>query len=155
VFALSAGCNTAEFCTEPPYQAYVDELGIQHRGTNAGETFDAPPPPPACLQPALYGASSLGEELVRAPTGGAVVYVGCATGAQPCAVTLLEGFALAASDPATARAGDAWRSAVARYATVERVHELVPDAGWYPPAIFFQSMKFLFFGDPTVPLRAR
>ncbi len=46
---FSVGCNTASFCTEPPYQPYVDSDGVAHRGTNAGEQFTAPPPPPACL----------------------------------------------------------------------------------------------------------
>jgi hypothetical protein len=23
---------------------------------------------------------------------------------------------------------------------------------WYPPSIFFQGMKFMLFGDPTLPL---
>lgn len=27
-----------------------------------------------------------------------------------------------------------------------------PDAGWYPPSIFFQGMKFMLFGDPSLRL---
>lgn len=153
LIALSAGCNTAEFCVEPPYHAYLDEHGIQHRGTNAGEVFAAPPAPPASLQPGPYDLTGIGEELVRAPSGGAVVYIGCATGAQPCAVTLLEQFALSASRSDCARAGDAWRTAVARYHELEHLAELRPNDDWYPPAVYFQAMKFLYFGDPSLPLR--
>ena len=27
---------------------------------------------------------------------------------------------------------------------------LKPNADWYPPSIFFQGMKFMMFGDPTI-----
>jgi len=32
--------------------------------------------------------------------------------------------------------------------------ELAPTSSWYPPSIFFQGMKFMLFGDPTLPLPA-
>ncbi len=44
---LSAGCSTAAFATLPPYEAYEDVHGAKHKGTNAGEHFDAPPPSPS------------------------------------------------------------------------------------------------------------
>ena len=44
---FSVGCSTAHLCTEPPYHAYVDVHGEEHAGTNAGEVFEVPPPPPA------------------------------------------------------------------------------------------------------------
>jgi hypothetical protein len=150
---LSAGCSTARLCCEPPYDPDVDVVLVRHAGTNAGETFAAPPPPPACLQPGELDSTSVGERLVRMPRGGAVAYVGCATGAQPCAVTLLEGFVLAVAERRAERAGDEWRMALERYWTAERLAELVPDDGWYPPSVFFQGMKFLYLGDPTLRLR--
>lgn len=155
---FSVGCNTASFCTEPPYQPYVDSAGIPHRGTNAGEQFATPPPPPACLQPGPLNATGIGERLLRHPTGGAIAYLGCNTGAQPCAVTLMEGFvtALARSPSSGAPAptiGEAWRSALAHYDAAQQLATLEPDAGWYPPSIFFQGMKFMLFGDPTVRVR--
>jgi len=149
---LSVGCSTAHFVTEPPYQPYLDVDGVPHRGTNDGETFRAPPPPPHWLQPGRFDATGLGERLLAMPQGGAVAYVGCTTGAQPCAVTLLEGFNAALAAKPRPRAGDAWKAAVAHYVAAERLHELVPDDGWYPPSIFFQGMKFAYFGDPTLPL---
>ena len=150
---FSVGCNTAEFCVEPPYHPYLDVDLVQHAGTNAGEVFAAPPPPPACLQPGDLNLTGLGERLVRMPEGGAVVYIGCATGAQPCAVTLLSGFSDALCDPQIRRAGDAWRAAIEHYHAAEQLAKLVPTADWYPPSIFFQGMKFLYFGDPTLPIR--
>lgn len=171
---FSVGCSTASFCTEPPYAPYVDEQGIPHRGTNAGERFTSPPPPPACLQPGPLNATGIGEQLLRLPTGGAIAYLGCNTGAQPCAVTLqrafVEALASDAQPPASAgrgatdatpharrllgpTIGEAWRTALARYWDDEHLATLRPDPGWYPPSVFFQGMKFMLFGDPTVRVR--
>lgn len=147
---LSVGCSTAHFVCEPPYQAYLDEGGVPRRGTNDGEVFTSPPPAPHWLQPGRYDHAGLGERLVLMPAGGAVAYIGCTTGAQPCAVTLLEAFCEALTPEA--RVGDAWRAALAAYVERERLHALVPDEGWYPPSIFFQGMKFVLLGDPTTHL---
>ena len=149
---LSVGCSTAHLCTEPPYQAYLDVSGAEHRGTNDGEVFADPPPPPAPLQPGRFDSTGLGERLLRSATGGAVVYIGCGTGAQPCALTLLEGFAEALSAAPDMRLGDAWNGALRHYHARERLSELVPTDSWYPPSVFFQGMKFLFLGDPTLRL---
>jgi len=152
---FSVGCSTANFCTEPPYGPYIDAAGIPHRGTVAGEVFTSPPPPPACLQPGPLNATGIGEKLLRLPTGGAIAYVGCNTGAQPCAVTLQRGFveALANEGAKGITVGDAWRTALARYWDDEQLATLQPNADWYPPSIFFQGMKFMLFGDPTVRVR--
>ena len=48
--------------------------------------------------------------------------------------------------------GDAWNEALRYYHEQERLADLKPDAGWYPPSIFFQGMKFMLFGDPTLEL---
>lgn len=149
---LSVGCSTAHLCVEPPYQPYLDEHGLPHAGTNAGQVFDAPPPAPAPLQPGRFNTTGLGERLLRMPQGGAVVYIGCNTGAQPAALTLMDGFALALGEDRSLRVGDAWRAAMARYVEEERLFELVPTESWYPPSIFFQGMKFLLLGDPTLRL---
>lgn len=150
---LSIGCSTAHLCNEPPYQPYLDTAGIAHRGTNAGEVFREPPPPPSCYQPGALNSSGLGERLLRMPSGGAVAYIGCGTGAQPCALSLLEGFGRALADDPARTVGEAWQKALAFYFEHEHLAELKPDAGWYPPSIFFQGMKFLVYGDPTLRLR--
>ncbi len=149
---MSVGCSTAHFCTEPPYRAYLDERGIPHRGTNAGEVFRSPPPAPAALQPGRFNSTGLGERLIRMPHGGAVAYIGCNTGAQPCALSLLDGFANSVANGQAPRVGDAWRLAVAHYWRRERLPKLKPTQSWYPPSIFFQAMKFMLFGDPALPL---
>ncbi|MBK8179630.1 MAG: hypothetical protein IPK67_12240 [Planctomycetes bacterium] len=149
---LSIGCSTAHFVTEPPYQPYLDESGIPHAGTNAGEVFAGPPPPPHWLQPGRFDSSGFGPELLLAPGGGALVYIGCTTGAQPCALTLQFAFQEALGTADSPRVGDAWRTALARYVERERLAELVPNDDWYPPSVFFQGMKFVFLGDPTLRL---
>lgn len=150
---LSVGCSTAHLCNEAPYEAYLDVHGIPQRGTNHGQVFTELPPPPAPLQPGRFNTTGFGERMLRAPAGGAVAYIGCTTGAQPCALTLLEGFLAAAAEPGL-RVGDAWVRAVAHYHERERLAELVPTDSWYPPSIFFQAMKFVLFGDPSLPLPA-
>jgi len=147
---VSAGCGTAIVTLSPPYEPYLDVHGVLHKGTNCGEVFSAPPPPPSPLQPGRLERSSIAERLLRAPRGGAVAYIGCTTGSQPCALTLSEGLALAAAKGG--RLGDAWNSAVARYWREERLAELVPTADWYPPSVLKQGMKFILLGDPSLPL---
>jgi len=150
--ALSAGCSTAYFAVLPPYEDYVDVAGVRHRGTDAGERFAAPPPPPACLQPPDLDRGGFGEQMLLG-RGGAIAYFGCDTGGQPCGFTLVSEFAQAIGSGEAERLGDAWRLAVKRYHERERLAELKPDAGWYPPSIFFQAMKYPLFGDPSLPVQ--
>ena len=150
---LSIGCSTAEISAQPPYTAYLDADGVSHVGTNSGEIFSAPPPPPACRQSAQFGATSLGEASVRMPDGGAIAYIGCVTGSQPCAHTLLDGFAEFVGAHPTTSIGAAWKFALTRYVRVEHLATLKPTSDWYPPSVYFQPMKFVLLGDPSVVLR--
>lgn len=149
---ISAGCSTARFATLPPYEAYVDVDGREHAGTNFGEVFDAPPPPPAPYQSGPYNPTGLGEQLLRGGPGGAVAYIGCNTGSQPCGLTLLEGFVMALGKSPQPVLGDCWAAAVAHYYDAERLADLTPNDDWYPPSIFFQGMKFMLFGDPSLQM---
>ncbi|NOG54275.1 MAG: family 16 glycosylhydrolase [Planctomycetes bacterium] len=157
---FSVGCSTAVFATLPPYEPYLDSDGVTHDGTNNGEVFDAPPPPPAVYQAGLYNASGLGEQLLRASLDGAVAYIGCNTGSQPCAMTLMRGFvkgynaATSTGDALGVTVGDCWQSALAYYYEAEKLASIQPSNSWYPPSIFFQGMKFMLFGDPSLPMRA-
>ena len=150
---LSAGCSTAYLASLPPYQGYVDVNGKEHIGTDAGEKFTAPPPPPAVYQKGKYNGTSLGEQLLRRSENGAIAYFGCNTGSQPCGLTLLEGFAQSIGPGKVQTLGDAWQAAIRYYWKKERLAELKPNHDWYPPSIFFQGMKFMLFGDPSLPLR--
>lgn len=149
---LSAGCSTARFATLPPYEAYVDVEGVEHPGTNNGQVFEAPPPPPAPYQPGRFNPTGLGEQLLRSGPNGAVAYFGCNTGSQPCGLTLLAGFVGAMNDLNEPRLGDCWIGALNHYVDHEQLMELRPTDSWYPASIFFQGMKFMLFGDPTLPL---
>lgn len=152
---LSAGCSTARFATLPPYEAYTDIDGREHKGTNSGEVFAAPPPPPAPYQKGPHNPTGLGEQLLRAGPDGAVAYFGCNTGSQPCGLTLLAGFIESLHDHPRARLGDCWADAVAYYWDHEHLATITPTEDWYPASIFFQGMKFMLFGDPTLPMPGR
>jgi hypothetical protein len=150
---LSAGCYTARFASLGPYEPYVDINGVAHKGTDHGEVFSEPPPPPSPYQKGSeYNPIGLGEQLVRGGPNGAVAYFGCNTGGQPCGVTLLEGFVDAIGHLPEPRLGDCWMGAIRYYYEHEHLAELKPNPDWYPPAIFFQGMKFMLFGDPTLPV---
>ncbi|MFM9995310.1 MAG: C25 family cysteine peptidase [Phycisphaerales bacterium] len=153
---ISAGCSTARFATLPPYEAYADVSGVEHTGTDRGEVFSEPPPPPACYAKGTFNKTGLGERLVRDGPDGAVAYIGCNTGSQPCGLTLAEGFVdgmtKAERETGAVLVGDCWAHAVAYYYEREGLGTIVPDEGWYPASIFFQGMKFMLFGDPTLPM---
>ncbi|MCA9261350.1 MAG: hypothetical protein KDA61_19175 [Planctomycetales bacterium] len=150
---LSAGCSTAYFAPLAPYGAYDDVDGRPHHGTDHGELFDAPPPPPSPLQKRV-NPTGLGEQILKRNAHGAVAYIGCNTGSQPCGLSLVEGFVAALATDPTPHLGDCWAEAVRYYYVHERLAELKPEEGWYPPSIFFQAMKFMLFGDPSLPLPA-
>ncbi len=171
---ISAGCSTARFCTLPPYEPYVDVKGVEHIGTDKGEVFTGPPPPPSCYAKGKYNVTGLGEGLVRLVGSekeepgsesrgtqgkGAIVYIGCNTGSQPCAVTLEHAFVDAIAARAAkgevggrVRVGDCWADAQAAYFEREHLATLKPNADWYPASIFFQGMKYMMYGDPTVEM---
>ena len=149
---MSAGCSTAHFAPLPPYEPYLDVAGKEHAGSDHGEVFNAPPLPPAAYQTGRFNPSCLGEQILKRSTNGAVAYLGCNTGSQPCGLTLLEGFITAVAERSEPRLGDCWTSAVARYYDREHLATLTPTSDWYPPSIFFQGMKFMLFGDPSLRL---
>ncbi len=149
---ISAGCSTARFATLPPYEPYEDADGREHRGTNAGEVFTEPPPPPSCYARGKYNRTGLGEQLLRAGPSGAAAYIGCTTGSQPCALTLQEGFVDTLAKMEKPRVGDCWGGALRHYFEQEHLATITPTPDWYPASIFFQGMKFILFGDPTLPL---
>lgn len=153
---FSVGCSTARFATLPPYEAYIDVHAAEHIGTNDGEVFTEPPPPPTAWVKGVHNRTGLGETFLRHPDRGCVAYIGCNTGSQPCALTLLEGFAAELARPpddgSRTRLGDCWSAAISHYWEAENLATIRPDAGWYPASVFFQGMKFMLMGDPTLPM---
>ncbi|HPC61463.1 MAG TPA: C25 family cysteine peptidase [Verrucomicrobiota bacterium] len=147
---ISAGCSTAYFAPLAPYDGYVDVSGDEHNGTDHGEVFKSPPPPPAPYQKGRFNPTGLGEQILKHGTQGGVAYIGCNTGSQPCALTLLEGFMTALAETPGPCLGDCWAQALRHYFEKERLATLKPSEGWYPPSIFFQGMKFMLFGDPSL-----
>jgi hypothetical protein len=152
---LSAGCSTAHFAPLPPYEPYIDLKGISHRGTDKGEKFTEPPVPPAPLQMGKINPTCLGEQLLKKPWGGAAAYIGCNTGSQPYGLTLVDGFISEVARAKQPVLGDCWNAAIRYYVTQERLRELKPTDSWTPPSVFFQAMKFMVFGDPSMKLPAK
>jgi peptidase C25-like protein len=149
---ISAGCSTAYFAPLPPYGAYLDVNGGKHKGTDHQEVFKEPPPPPAPYQTGRFNPTGLGEQMLKRNGNGCVAYIGCNTGSQPCALTLVEGFVNALATDDSPRLGDCWASAIRHYYEKENLATLKPNDDWYPPSIFFQGMKFMLFGDPSLRL---
>jgi hypothetical protein len=149
---ISAGCSTAYFAPLAPYGAYVDVDGNEHKGTDNGEVFSEPPPMAAPYQKGRFNPTGLGEQMLKRNANGAVAYIGCNTGSQPCGLTLVEGFVSALAVSKTPHLGDCWAEAIRHYYRKERLAELKPNDDWYPPSIFFQGMKFMLFGDPSLQL---
>lgn len=149
---ISGGCNTADFAPLAPYSSYVDVDGKEHPGTGKKEQFDAPPPPPAPYQPSKYIPNSFGKRALKCGLNGAVVYIGYNTGGQSAAIPLEEGFVAALKRSKQPLVGECWVNAIYYYYRKERLAQLVPDRGWYPPVVFMTAMKFMVFGDPTLPL---
>jgi hypothetical protein len=83
-----------------------------------------------------------------------VAYIGCNTGSQPCGLTLVDGFVNALAEAKEPRLGDCWASAIRHYFSKEHLAILKPNDDWYPPSIFFQGMKFMLFGDPSLRMPA-
>ena len=151
---ISAGCSTAYFAPLPPYEPFVDIYGKEHAGSDHGEVFTAPPPPPSPYQRGRFNPTGLGEQLLKHSPNGSVAYIGCNTGSQPCGLTLVEGFVTALAAANEPRLGDCWNSAIRHYYIQEHLATLKPTDDWYPPSIFFQGMKFMVFGDPSLRLPA-
>jgi hypothetical protein len=151
---ISAGCSTAYFAPLAPYDAYVDVSGVPQKGTDHGQIFSSPPASPAPYQEGKFNPTGLGEQFLKRNQSGAVVYIGCNTGSQPCALDLVEGFFSAASLKKELSIGECWATAIRYYHEKNKLAELKPTASWYPPSIFFQGMKFMFFGDPSLPFFA-
>jgi hypothetical protein len=149
---MSIGCDTAQFSALAPYEAYTDVNGVEHKGTYAGEVLKAAPTPPAAYQKGRHNSLGLGKQLVRAGANGAVAYIGCNTGGQPCALTLMNGFSRSWGRSTAPRLGDCWQETVAFYYDQEHLDSLKANADWYPPAIFFQTMKYMVYGDPSLKL---
>lgn len=149
---ISAGCSTAYFAPLGPYGPYTDIHGVEHEGTDHGEVFKSPPPSPAPYQKRKI-VESLGKALVIDRAEGAVAYIGCNTGGQPCALTLVEGLMDGLRGESEPVLGDCWRYAISYYYDHEHLATIAPREGdWYPPSIFFQGMKYMLFGDPSLPI---
>jgi hypothetical protein len=64
----------------------------------------------------------------------------------------VKGFVIKLGLESSPRLGDCWNSAIRHYVRTYSLPELRPTKSWTPPSIFFQGMKFMVFGDPSLRL---
>lgn len=62
----------------------------------------------------------------------------------------MEGFVEAIGEKRTI--GECWSAAIEWYWEKEGLATIQPTESWYPASIFFQGMKFMVFGDPSLPI---
>jgi hypothetical protein len=148
---LSIGCSTAYFAPLGPHEPYTDIDGVEHEGTDHGEVFTSPPPPPAPYQK-RHVLDSLGKALVTWSPNGAVAYIGCSAVSYRRTLTLVDGFMAGLNHGREPKIGDCWVYAVSYYYDKEHLATLKPSANWIPPTIFRQGMKYMLYGDPSLPL---
>jgi hypothetical protein len=60
----------------------------------------------------------------------------------------MEGFVQAIATKRTI--GECWSAAIEWYWEKEGLATITPTESWYPASIFFQGMKFMLFGDPSL-----
>ncbi len=99
-----------------------------------------------------FNRTGFGEAIVRHGPNGAAAYIGCNTGGQPCALTLLDGFMSTLQALPQPTLGDCWAQAIDHYYDAGHLETIKPNDDWYPPSIFFQGMKYMVFGDPALRL---
>jgi hypothetical protein len=64
----------------------------------------------------------------------------------------MEGFVNAWAGGKGSRLGDCWVNAIDYYYNKEHLAKLKPTRSWYPPSIFYQAMKYMVYGDPSLRL---
>ncbi len=146
--AISGGCSTAKFTTEPPYEAYIDIFGVYHEGWGAGEIIEGKPPQPAPIQ-VVANTESLMEYMLLKTPNAAVGYVGFTTGSQSWGLYLDEYF-YESLDYNAITLGDMWKYMIRRYYTVYPDPGVLTATDWFVVAGFHQPWKFSLFGDPSL-----
>jgi hypothetical protein len=71
---------------------------------------------------------------------------------QPWGMTLLDGFIQGTRANREPRVGDCWAHAISYYYKEQGLADMKPDGNWERPAQFFQPMKYILYGDPSLPM---
>ena len=146
---MADACNTAEFATLPPYEAYVDIKGVTHNGTTHGEHFSTYPPQPAPLQAGHDPDADVATRVTVGTSAGCVAYFGGNTGMQQHepVTFLIEALATAAT------LGEAWRRMIVRYYATFSADAVLTQPNWGAVAQVHQPWKYMLFGDPSLRIR--
>jgi hypothetical protein len=146
---FAAACYTGRYTTEPPYNAYTDVNGVEHKGTNAGETFPSKPVQPSPIQ-ANHNLDCFAEEMLVNRSTGGVGYIGCVTGAQAGLSDDLDKSFFATLSWGQDILGDMWKYMVIFYYLMHPDPGSIGTANWGVVAKFHQPWKFHLFGDPSL-----
>ena len=149
---MSIGCNTAQFCALAPYESYLDVNGVEHKGTYAGEVFKFRAAAARCVSKgaAQFGRFGQATRWRRSEWRRGVHRL--QHGRATLRLALMDNFAKSWGNNPSARLGDCWMEAVSNYYEQEHLATIKPNADWYPPSIFFQAMKYMVYGDPSLRL---
>ncbi len=148
VIAVSGGCDTAQYATQPPYDKFTDIYGVNHTGANAGEVFIGKPPQPAPIQ-TINNPEPLMESMLVKTNQAAVGYVGFVTGSQAWGLDL-DKFFYEALTYGNNTLGWMWNYMVRRYYQVHPIPATFSSPDWYALAGVHQPWKFHLFGDPSL-----
>lgn len=146
--AVSGGCDTAQYATQPPYDAYTDIDGVNHKGTKAGEVFLTKPVQPAPIQ-TVNNPEPLMESMLVKTNKAAVGYVGFVTGSQDWGLALDEFFYEALTD-GNNTLGWMWNYMVRQYYVTYPIPAYLSPTNWTIVAGVHQPWKFHLFGDPSL-----
>jgi hypothetical protein len=149
---FSCGCDTAYFAPIPPMEPYVDEDGAQHEGTWHGEKGVPVPPPVPSVYQTVKVMPSLAKRLLKDGPNGAVAYIGGIAYGQEPDVALLEGFFNALATVRGPTVGDCFARSIDFYYRRYPPESLRADDNWPVPAQFSQGLKFMLYGDPSLPM---
>jgi hypothetical protein len=145
---FSAGCDTAGFMTEPPYEPYTDTYGNHHIGTDSGEVFSNEPPQPAGLQ-TIDNPYCFGEHMLLNASTGFIGYIGCTTGSQGWGIDL-DNFFFQSIDYGWDTLGEMWNFAIRKYYQKNPIPSTIDPPDWFKVAMVHQPWKFHLFGDPSL-----
>lgn len=111
---------------------------------------------PAAVQQSMYDLDSLAERFTVKHDGGAIAYLAPHSTTQPFAIDYVRKFFGALEDASPGdRLGDLWVEMVRGYIEDEfdRIPGYLDDEDWYAGAIYLNTQKMMFFGDPSLRLQ--
>jgi len=109
-----------------------------------GEVFKARLLRPLSIKKGKIQSLGLASSFSARPNG-AVAYIGCSTGGQPCALALMDGFRQELGNEPSPRWAIVGCRRCPTTTTKSSLATLKPNADWYPPSILLPSDEDTWF----------